>query len=183
MLSRVFKALTPLLQETRGVCCHGNVIIIVSLSLDADFGMVCSGYVGRDFLRANRFLHVAIVCGWMCMCVFMESYYTWEADCVCVCVCVLLHTTQRSVMRLLSASIHSCAGLKIWGDLERVRNHIALRFCWQQPPNIVPPSRLFCWGDILIFLALVCVTGINITSIHSEGEKQSLQTSNKSEMK
>lgn len=42
ILSRGFKALTPLLQETGGVRCHGDVIIIVSLSLGTDFGVVCS---------------------------------------------------------------------------------------------------------------------------------------------
>lgn len=94
ILTRVFKAITSLLQETWRVCCHGNVIIIVSLSLGADFGVVCCVYVGRDFLRANRFLHVEIVSGWMCMCVLMESYYTWEAD--CVCVYAVTHRTEVS---------------------------------------------------------------------------------------
>ncbi len=94
---RVFKALIPLLQETRGVCCHGNVIIIVSLSLGADFGVVCTGYVGRDFLRANRFLHVAIVCGWMCMCVSWKAItHEKQTVCVCVCgVCVCYYTSHR----------------------------------------------------------------------------------------
>lgn len=70
ILSRPLKALSLLLQETKGGSCHGNVIIIVSLSLGADFGVVGSEYVGRDFLRANRFLHVAIVCVGECACVF-----------------------------------------------------------------------------------------------------------------